>query len=498
MKKNTYLMLIIGVLIILICFNLNFNKTADNNINKDIKKYDDIKNINESEYSAENIIFHDSIVEARVRELLNKESGIITNDDIEKLKDFKTLLIPRECTDIQDVIKYFPNIENLKIESVYESAYNYDLISYLKNLKRLEIGNKNNKKDNNDEFILNIDGISKIKNIKYLIIENNKVYISKPELFSNLKNLEKLDCSQIIQFDYNVLKYIPNLKEVKFNFLEKANNLNDIIGMKNIDNITISFNYQEKLENINTLKYLNINENDTFHGYKIMKNDNFRYEIFGINFENKKYIKTLIFNEKNNSDEPFQILNYELNMDDLQYEIYYKFDNRIKITDVNFDGYSDFLILDELIFNKSYPYYICFLWNNEKNKYIENESFKEILNPGIDTENNKIISHSYEFGMDEDFFSIFEYSNNEFIEIGFLSIRMNSFKEEGKTIYCYRDERLNNGKIEIYKEFLYSDLITPLNEKECELFESGSFWDLNSQRWKNLINFNDSNYVSYC
>lgn len=99
--------------------------------------------------------------------------------------------------------------------------------------------------------------------------------------------------------------------------------------------------------------------------------------------------------------------------------------------------------------------------------------------------------------MDENFFSIFEYSNNEFIEIDFLSIKMNSFKEEGKTIYCYRDERLNNGKIEIYKEFLYSDLITPLNKKECEIFESGSFWDLNSQRWKNLINFNDSNYVSY-
>lgn len=67
--------------------------------------------------------------------------------------------------------------------------------------------------------------------------------------------------------------------------------------------------------------------------------------------------------------------------------------------------------------------------------------------------------------MDENFFSIFEYSNNEFIEIGFLSIRTNSFKEEGKTIYCYRDERLNNDKIEIYKEFLYSDLITPLNGK---------------------------------
>lgn len=47
-------------------------KTADNSINKDIKKYDDIKNINESEYSAEKIIFHDSILEGRVRELLNK------------------------------------------------------------------------------------------------------------------------------------------------------------------------------------------------------------------------------------------------------------------------------------------------------------------------------------------------------------------------------------------------------------------------------------------
>lgn len=112
--------------------------------------------------------------------------------------------------------------------------------------------------------------------------------------------------------------------------------------IKKYNDITTSFNYQEKLENINTLKYLNINENDTFHSYKIMKNDNFRYEIFGINSENKKYIKTLIFNEKNNSDEPFQILNHELNMNALQYEIYYKFDNRIKITDVNFDGYSDF------------------------------------------------------------------------------------------------------------------------------------------------------------
>ena len=133
------------------------------------------------------------------------------------------------------------------------------------------------------------------------------------------------------------------------------------------------------------------------------------------------------------------------------------------LADVNFDGRKDILVSQGLFGTQALVRFACFLGCEET--YELNESFSNISNPALDTENRKILSTWRNWAASHSW-AMYSYENGEFIE----TIRLTSQPEEigPETTYeifvwQYIIEILTNGsdgenvETEVFLTMLYSN-----------------------------------------
>ena len=147
----------------------------------------------------------------------------------------------------------------------------------------------------------------------------------------------------------------------------------------------------------------------------------------------------------------------------------------LHVTDVNFDGYKDVIILSSFIGNHSNTYYDCWLWNQKTSSFVKSESFSDICNPALDPEKKCIYScGSYLTTYRE--WEIYQYIDGKFVVANNLSYVEN---DEG---YHFTEQKHVNGKMKTLRD----DLIKAGNFNDV-LSAAGyigdKVWQLDNPRW---------------
>ena len=143
----------------------------------------------------------------------------------------------------------------------------------------------------------------------------------------------------------------------------------------------------------------------------------------------------------------------------------------LHVTDVNFDGYKDVIILNTFGGAHSNTWYDCWLWNTATASFAASKSFAEICNPALDAEKKCIYSTG---GSGADFWggSIYQYINGEFVVTNKLDTSSNGLMETA----------LLDGKMEIVREVSYGE-DNQMLEREREYYKSSALWQLDHPRW---------------
>ena len=84
------------------------------------------------------------------------------------------------------------------------------------------------------------------------------------------------------------------------------------------------------------------------------------------------------------------------------------------VTDVNFDGYKDVIILNCFAGAHGNSWYDCWLWNAKKSTFIHSKSFINICNPALDKEKRCIYSMGGSGAYVGDWF-IYKFIGGEFV-----------------------------------------------------------------------------------
>jgi hypothetical protein len=160
----------------------------------------------------------------------------------------------------------------------------------------------------------------------------------------------------------------------------------------------------------------------------------------------------------------------------------------LHVSDVNFDGYKDVIILNSFGGAHSNSWYDCWLWDAKTSSFINSKSFTEICNPAVDWDKQCIYS-SGGSGADQHDYSIYQYRNGEFVISNTLhwngSTSVESVSDgiddiittEG--IYV-KEEQLIDGDMETVRDgFLPSKDANAL----LESYYGEEPWKLDSPRW---------------
>lgn len=107
------------------------------------------------------------------------------------------------------------------------------------------------------------------------------------------------------------------------------------------------------------------------------------------------------------------MLEYNYPQETVEYAFFCE--DKIKIRDVNFDGFEDILIYLGSFGNKGISYYDCFLWDNKSQKFINDENgFCNIQNPKID-ETGLCIYEIVNYSLRHGIFSVYTWSEDKLI-----------------------------------------------------------------------------------
>ena len=147
----------------------------------------------------------------------------------------------------------------------------------------------------------------------------------------------------------------------------------------------------------------------------------------------------------------------------------------LHVTDVNFDGYRDIIILTNFAGTHSNTWYDCWLWDAKSSSFIFSESFAGICNPSIDREEQRIFSTG---GSGAAFWggSIYKFIDGEFVITNNLDTGWTGLVET----------QLVNEKMEIVREVVYSDDTQIQNsevDREMEYYKNHELWQLEHPRW---------------
>ena len=143
----------------------------------------------------------------------------------------------------------------------------------------------------------------------------------------------------------------------------------------------------------------------------------------------------------------------------------------LHVTDVNFDGYKDVIILNTFAGAHANTWYDCWLWDTKTASFVKSESFSQIVNPALDAEKKCIYSTG---GSGAAFWggSIYKFIDGEFVLTNELDTDSNGLVERA----------LIDGKWEIIREVTYGDDITTL-EREQEYYRNSELWQLDHPHW---------------
>jgi hypothetical protein len=143
----------------------------------------------------------------------------------------------------------------------------------------------------------------------------------------------------------------------------------------------------------------------------------------------------------------------------------------LHVTDVNFDGYKDVIILNMFGGAHCNTWYDCWLWDTKTSSFVESESFAEICNPALDAEKNCIYSTG---GSGAAFWggSIYKFIDGEFVVTNDLYTDWDGLVEWA----------LINGKMEIVREVSFGGNDQIL-EREKEYYRNSELWQLDHPHW---------------
>lgn len=143
----------------------------------------------------------------------------------------------------------------------------------------------------------------------------------------------------------------------------------------------------------------------------------------------------------------------------------------LHVTDVNFDGYKDVIILNTFGGAHSNTWYDCWLWDTETSSFTASKSFAEICNPALDPEKKCIYSAggsgaAYWGGI------IYKFIDGEYVATNELDTGWNGLVER----------ELVNGKMEIVREVSYGE-DNQILEREQEYYKNSELWQLDHPHW---------------
>ena len=198
-------------------------KTASNNVG--------VISENLAESSIDEIvIFTDSAIEQETRNILNKQIGDIT---------------------VNDVL----SITVINIGSNWNSGDNHKLVTTLgdlkwfKNLQELTIIGQE---------IKNLRGIEELTNLRLLMVRDNS--IKSIEQVRNLTNLVRFDCSGNYISDYTPLRNLVNLEEL-CGSIENISELKNLTKLRRLYSPWGLISDISELKNMQKLEYLNLHNN---------------------------------------------------------------------------------------------------------------------------------------------------------------------------------------------------------------------------------------------
>lgn len=159
-------------------------------------------------YKMNHITFHDVEVEYKIRYLLGKDNDEpISKADLSQLKK-ETHLVIDNCSDIQDIIKYMPNLKMLDIGYTGDDDILSSIYSGLPQLEELRLSYTGTD--------LNLDSLSKFKHLKTLWLDSELLKsIHDPASLHELESLVYVGCTKIKQEDdLSILSELPDLEEL--------------------------------------------------------------------------------------------------------------------------------------------------------------------------------------------------------------------------------------------------------------------------------------------
>lgn len=146
----------------------------------------------------------------------------------------------------------------------------------------------------------------------------------------------------------------------------------------------------------------------------------------------------------------------------------------LHVSDVNFDGYKDVIILNNFGGVHGNTWYDCWLWNPEMS-LVQSESFADICNPSLDPE-KKCIYSTGGAGAGNQEWDIYQFIDGEFVVINSLSY------EVANGGYHFIEQKLVNGEMEIVRDdVIQADIFD--DALSAAGYINDDFWQLDNPRW---------------
>lgn len=151
----------------------------------------------------------------------------------------------------------------------------------------------------------------------------------------------------------------------------------------------------------------------------------------------------------------------------------------LHVTDVNFDGYKDVIILNCFHGAHGNSWYDCWLWNNNEMKFEHSESFVEICNPALDPINQCIYSTGGA-GASYHRWDIYKFIDGEFVVSNSLSFE-SMFDSDSGTFLGIQvtEEALVDGKLQT----VHSEVIKDAESFYETKYNDDPLWQLSHPHW---------------
>lgn len=151
----------------------------------------------------------------------------------------------------------------------------------------------------------------------------------------------------------------------------------------------------------------------------------------------------------------------------------------LHVTDVNFDGYKDVIILNCFYGAHGNTWYDCWLWDQDESAFTKSDSFAQICNPAIDADRQCIYSAGGS-GAGYQTWLIYKYLNGEFVVTNSLDFEAFNDGETGAYLgFKVREEALKNGKMEVVNEETLPESVTFGDTR----YNDDTLWQLNHPHW---------------